>query len=118
MSMIRSRNEQEPHPVEGEVRELVRRALPRQEAAAETGINHLNSVIQRVSGASVMEIEQLITELQSARDYLQREAQRVQREVADYAQMSAAASKSTKIFAENLAQWKHTAESARVARPS
>jgi hypothetical protein len=40
----------------------------------------------------------------------------VQREVTEYAHMSHAATKSTKIIAESLAQWKPTAESA--SRPA
>ncbi len=63
-----------------------------------------------------MEIEKLIAELQSLRDYLQNEGQRVQREITEYAHMSQAATKSTKIIAENLAQWKRIAETDRGAR--
>jgi hypothetical protein len=69
-------------------------------------------LIQRVSGTSVLEIEKLIDELQTLRDYLQNEGKRVQREIAEYAHMSQAATKSTKIIAESLAQWKQTGESA------
>jgi pantothenate kinase len=124
MTMIRGRNEdrQGPPPeVEGEIRELVRRDVaqlrkPQPEAGSEMGVSNLNSLIQRVSGTSVLEIEKLIAELQTLRDYLQNEGQRVQREITEYAQMSQAATKSTKIIAESLAQWKQTAESKRSAR--
>src|SRR6266567_1445761 len=84
--------------------------------ADEFGANNLNSLIERVSGNSVMEIDKLIAELQTLRDYLQNEGQRVQREVAEYAHMSQAATKSTKIIAESLAQWKQLPESNRGAR--
>ncbi len=117
MAVFRSaryEDQQGPGPeVEGEIRELVRRdaaqLLRPQSDAGEFGANNLNSLIQRVSGMSVMEIDKLIAELQTLRDYLQNEGQRVQREVAEYAHMSQAATKSTKIIAESLAQWKHTA---------
>jgi len=106
--------------VEGEIRELVRRDLPQlrksQSEAGEFGVSSLNALIQRVSGTSVMEIEKLIAELQTLRDYLQNEGQRVQRELTEYAHMSQAATKSTKIIAENLAQWKRMAETDRGAR--
>jgi len=106
--------------VEGEIRELVRRDLPQlrksQSEGGEFGVSSLNALIQRVSGTSVMEIEKLIAELQSLRDYLQNEGQRVQREITEYAHMSQAATKSTKIIAENLAQWKRIAETDRGAR--
>src|SRR6266567_1078427 len=118
MSMIRPRNadgQRLPPQIEGELRELVRRGLPSSEASSETevseaGVNNLNSLIQRVSGVSTLEIEKLITDLQTFRDYLQNEAQRVQREITDYAQMNLAAAKSTKIIVESLAQWKQTAD--------
>jgi hypothetical protein len=124
MTMIRGRHEdrQEPAPeVEGEIRELIRRDVshlrkPQPETGGEPGVGNLNSLIQRVSGTSVLEIEKLIAELQTLRDYLQNEGQRVQREIAEYAHMSQAATKSTKIIAESLAQWKQTAESNRSAR--
>jgi len=86
----------------------------RSESGSEVG--NLNSLIQRVSGTSVLEVEKLIDELQTLRDYLQNEGQRVQRAITEYAHMSQAATKSTKIFAESLAQWKQTGESARAAR--
>jgi len=73
-------------------------------------------LIQGVSGASVLEIERLIDELQMLRDYLQNEGQRVQRAITEYAHMSRAAIKSTKIVTESLAQLKQTTESARAAR--
>jgi hypothetical protein len=124
MTMIRGRHEdrQAPAPeVEGEIRELVRRDVaqlrkPQPESGSELGVNNLNSLIQRVSGTSVLEIEKLIAELQTLRDYLQNEGQRVQREITEYAHMSQAATKSTKIIAESLAQWKQTAETNRAAR--
>jgi hypothetical protein len=49
-------------------------------------------------------------QLQELREYLMKEGQRVQREITEYAHMSQAATKSTKIIAENLAQWNQTAE--------
>ncbi len=121
MTVIRSgRHEDRIAPaseVEGEIRELVRRDVAHlrkpQSEPAEVGAGNLNSLIQRVAGTSLMEIDRLIRELQTLRDHLQNEGQRVQREIAEYAQMSQAASKSTKIIADSLAQWKHTAEATR-----
>src|SRR6266568_4450658 len=117
----RHEDQQGPGPeVEGEIRKHVHRdaaqLLRPQSDAGEFGANNLNSVIERVSGTSVMEIDKLIAELQTLRDYLQNEGQRVQREVAEYAHMSQAATKSTKIIAESLAQWKRMAETDRGAR--
>ena len=71
--------------VEGEIREFVRRDLAsvRQQPQndGEVVANNISSLLQRVSGSSVQEIERLIGELQTLRDKLQNEGQRVQREI-------------------------------------
>ena len=77
---------------------------------AEATVNNVNSLIQRVAGTSLAEIENLISELESLRDLLHAEGQRVQREIAGYAQLSQAAMKSTRIISDNVAQWKHTTD--------
>jgi hypothetical protein len=83
------------------------------EPSTEATVNNVNSLIQRVAGTSLAEIENLVTELESLRDLLHAEGQRVQREISGYAQLSQAAMKSTRMIAENVAQWKHTAENLR-----
>jgi len=60
-----------------------------------------------------LEIDKLIAQLQDVCDHLVNEGQRVQRAITEYAQMSEAATKSTKLITENLAQWRQTAESGR-----
>jgi len=106
--------------VESAIREFVRKDAAQvgkpEPDPDEFGAGNLNSLIQRVSGTSVMEIDKLIAELQMLRDYLQNEGQRVQQEIAGYAQMSQAAAKSTNIIVESLAQWKHTVETDRLSR--
>ena len=79
----------------------------------DTTVKNVNSLIQRVAGTSLGEIENLISELESLRDLLHAEGQRVQREIAGYAHLSHAAMKSTRIIAENLSQWKSAAENFR-----
>ena len=83
------------------------------DANAEATVNNVNSLIQRVAGTSLAEIEHLITELEGLRDLLHTEGQRVQREISGYAQLSQAAIKSTRVISENVAQWKRTAEGLR-----
>ena len=82
---------------------------PNQEAT----VNNVNSLIQRVAGTSLSEIENLISELESLRDLLHAEGQRVQREISGYAQLSQAAMKSTRMIADNVTQWKRTADGLR-----
>lgn len=83
------------------------------EPGTEATVNNVNSLIQRVAGTSLAEIENLVTELESLRDLLHAEGQRVQREISGYAQLSQAAMKSTRMIADNVAQWKRTAENLR-----
>jgi hypothetical protein len=83
------------------------------EPSAESTANNVNSLIQRVAGTSLSEIEKLISELESLRDLLHAEGQRVQREISGYAQLSQAAMKSTRMIADNVAQWKHAADGIR-----
>jgi hypothetical protein len=80
---------------------------------SESAVNNVNSLIQRVAGTSLAEIEKLISELESLRDLLHAEGQRVQREISGYAQLSHAAMKSTRMIADNVNQWKRAADGLR-----
>jgi hypothetical protein len=108
--------------VEGEIRGFVRKEFasvrrpPPLVESGDHGAQQVNSLIQRVAGASVLEIEKLISELQGLRDFLRSEGDRVQREIAGYVQLSDAAMKSTKIIADSVTQWKGAVDSARVER--
>jgi hypothetical protein len=98
---------QEPRSeVNGNLSDILHRADAhlhrRSEPTAPDGPNQLNSTIQRVSGASVAEIDGLIRELQSLRDYLLREGQRIQRELTEYTRLNHGALESTRIIAETL----------------
>lgn len=96
--------------VEGEIRAFVRRDVSvfrRQRAeAGDTAVESVSSVIERVAGASVLEVERVITELTAVRDMLRSEGERVQREITSYASLSQAAMTSLKIIADSISQWK------------
>jgi hypothetical protein len=96
--------------VEGEIREFVRRdiaTLRRQpESDSEMVASNIGTLLQRVAGTSVKEIDKLIAELQTLREMLHTEGARVQREIVDYATLSQAAMQSTRIIAESLTHWK------------
>jgi hypothetical protein len=83
------------------------------EPSTEATVSNVNSLIQRVAGTSLTEIENLIAELESLRDLLHAEGQRVQREISGYAQLSQAAMKSTRMIADNVSQWKRAADGLR-----
>jgi hypothetical protein len=101
--------------VEGEIREFVRRdvATLRRHAENDSEIvaSNINSLLQRVAGTSIQEIDKLIAELQTLRDRLTTEAARVQREIVEYATLSQAAMQSTKIIAESISSWKNLPDS-------
>jgi hypothetical protein len=86
---------------------------PTLDPSAEATVNNVNSLIQRVAGTSMSEIEHLISELEQLRELLHAEGQRVQREISGYAQLSQAAMKSTRMIADNVQQWKRAADGLR-----
>jgi hypothetical protein len=98
---------------EGEIREFVRRDVApwrrRGEAGTDPGADNVNLLVERVAGASMTEIDHVIAELQSVREMLRQEGERVQREVAGYANLSQAAMTSMKIIAESMSQWRTAA---------
>ena len=67
---------------------------------------YINNTIDRVSSASINEIEGLVAELCNIRDLMRSETERIQREVLDYVSETQAATTSTKIIADTLVQWK------------
>src|SRR5476649_239694 len=102
---------------EGEIREFVRRDVsflrrPRGESepAIDPTTENLNSLIRRVSGASMEEIDRVILELQSVRDLLRNEGERVSSEIAGYASLSHASMTAMKVIGDSLTQWKSAPE--------
>ena len=97
--------------VEAEIREFVRRdvATPRQspEADSEVVANGISTLLQRVAGSSVAEIDRLRSELHNLRELLRSEGARVQREITEYARLSESTMQSTKIISESLVKWKN-----------
>jgi hypothetical protein len=96
--------------VEGEIRAFVRRDMSlfrrRQTEGGDTAVDNVSSVIERVSSASVGEIERVMAELANVRDMLRGEGERVQREISGYASLSQTAMTSMKIIGDSLVQWK------------
>ena len=106
MSAVRAEAPLAPE-FEGEIREFIRRDVahlrrPQPEGPAADAVNNLNSLLDRVSGSSVQEIDELIRDLRNVRNFLQTEGERVQREITSYAQLSQVAMTSVKIIAESM----------------
>jgi hypothetical protein len=95
---------------EGEIRAFVRKDIsvwrkPRGDSeGGENAVSNMDTLIQRVSGASVEEIDRVIAELQKLRGTLTAEGERIRREITNYAGLSQSAMTSLKIIAESLTQ--------------
>jgi hypothetical protein len=96
--------------LEGGIRELVRdttASQPQQGNDNELAASSIGSLLQRVSGTSLQEIEKLITELQILREMLQNEAVRVEREIVEYAALVQNARQSMRTISESVGFWQN-----------
>ncbi len=95
--------------VEGEIRDFVRQ---RDNSGGESlqVADKLASLIGRVTGSSIQEIDGVTAGLQALRGQLQSQGERVQRDVAVYASLSQSAMQSAKVISEKLEQWKKSAK--------
>jgi hypothetical protein len=96
--------------VEGEIRAFVRRDISvfrrTRLESGDAAVDNVSSVIDRVAGASVNEIERVMSELTGVRDMLRSEGERVSREIAGYASLNHAAMTAMTVIADSLEQWK------------
>jgi hypothetical protein len=81
-------------------------SLPSRESA----VSSVSSMMQYVAAISVAEIDDLVTELERLRNFVQQEHVRLQGEVEGYARVYEEATKSTKIIAESVQYWKEHTE--------
>jgi hypothetical protein len=86
-----------------DIHEIVRR-LRDEDAAAVLAAENGNALIRRVASGSMEEIDRLIRELESARDMLRNEGERVSREIAGYASLGRAATTAMKVITASLTQ--------------
>lgn len=89
--------------VEGKVRELARGDGAVQ-AGRETEMTatNLSSLLRRVSGTSTREIDNLIAELQTLREKLRTDGNRVERDIMEYAALNQSVIQLTKIISESM----------------
>jgi hypothetical protein len=97
---------------ERENRDFVRRnvaVLPREQNEADAttapAAESLNKRIRQIAGDTVEEIDRVILELESARELLRNEGDRLTREVAGYANLSQASRTAMKVIGDSLRQW-------------
>jgi hypothetical protein len=99
--------------LDGEIRDFVRRDIPflrprpETDASDDAAIENLNSLIRRISNASMAEIDRVIVELQNVREMLRLEGERIGREIGGYASLSHAALTTMKVISESLQQWRN-----------
>ena len=69
-------------------------------------------IIQKLGATSIADIDNLVSELQEARDYLQSEGERIRAETVRYISLTGAASASVKIIFDALRAWRTADHSA------
>jgi hypothetical protein len=88
-------------PVEGEVCDLPNAKLWMQEKTDA----EIAPLIQKLGAPPIAEIERLIVELQKAKDHLQSEKERIEREAIRYTTLMQTASTTAKIISDAVSQW-------------
>jgi dihydroxyacetone kinase len=103
--------------IESESRALVHAEAP-STPKPETDME-IAPLVQNLGTTSIAEIEKMIGELQEARDFLQAEGERVQREAEHYTTLTQMASASVKIISDTVAGWREAGHPLRNdSRPS
>ena len=91
--------------IQGKVRELTRpdsRNLGRAGVESEVAVSTLSGLLRRSSANSTREIDNLISELQTLRERLRADANRVERGVVEYAALGQSAIQLTKVIADGM----------------
>jgi hypothetical protein len=88
-------------PVEGEVCDLPHAMLWRHAGTDP----EMAPLIQKLAANSIAEIERLIAELREAKDHLQSERERIEREMVRYMRLTEMASTTAKIISDAVSQW-------------
>jgi hypothetical protein len=89
--------------IESETRDLVHSGAPTPKSETDVEIAPL---VQKIGATSIAEVEKMIGELQVAKDFLDFEGERVQREAEHYTTLTQMASASVKIIADTVAGWR------------
>ena len=91
---------------EGNIHELVQAvsAVRQNDSDSEKATDNLGSLLSRVSGTSIREIDNLINELRISRRRMRSDSRRVQHDIEQYATLSQSVMQLTKIIAESMTQ--------------
>jgi hypothetical protein len=88
--------------------EADRREIAHPKAPSAVDADGLFGDVLEAGGRSIAEIEKLIGELHTARDYLQGEGERLRREAAKYAHLTKCALSSVRTISESMGKWRET----------
>jgi hypothetical protein len=86
--------------IEGEVCDL-----PNAKPWLQATNDEIAPLIQKLGATSTAEIERLIAELQGAKDHLQSERERIERETSRYTSLTQMASTTARIISDAVSQW-------------
>ena len=89
--------------IESETRDLVDLEAPARKSETDMDIAPL---VEKIGATSIAEVEKMIGELQAAKDFLESEGERVQREAEHYTTLTQMASASVKIISDTVAGWR------------
>jgi hypothetical protein len=90
--------------IKNESRELILAQAP---STGSTEIDaELVPLVQKIEARSIAEIEKMIGEMQEAKNFLQTERERIQRETARYMKLAQTASASVEIIFETVRGWR------------
>src|SRR5262245_5230054 len=89
--------------IEGEVCDL-----PNAKSWPQATNDEIAPLIQKLGATSTAEIERLIAELQEAKDHLQSERERIERETSRYTSLTQMASTTARIISDAVSQWNPT----------
>jgi hypothetical protein len=95
--------------LEDEIHNLVRRKLePPDELnknSSNSALGDVNVLLGRIAGASMDEIDRLISELQSLRELIRTQGERANREISGYINLNKAVIGSVRLIGESIAPW-------------
>jgi hypothetical protein len=90
--------------IESETRQLILAETP-SKRSIETDAE-IAPLIEKIGATSIGEIEKLIDELQEAKNFLQSEGERIQRETARYTNLAKTASASVEVIFDTVRGWR------------
>ena len=74
----------------------------------DTDSERMRTTIIRMTSSSASELDGLVSEIQEVREFLNSESERVQREIANYAQLNQRALAVIKMITQTISPWKST----------